>query len=81
MELESSSPYPQVPATCPYPEPPPSSPQDPLTTYHTLIKLWQFYYILEMIKGYKTVVCDTELPDNGLVRLDMCGSWHIKTLL
>jgi hypothetical protein len=27
MELESSSPYPQVPATCPYPEP---------TTVHTL---------------------------------------------
>jgi hypothetical protein len=26
MELESSSPYPQVPATCPYPEPTPSSP-------------------------------------------------------
>jgi hypothetical protein len=30
MELESSSPYPQVPATCPYPEPTPSSPHDPL---------------------------------------------------
>jgi hypothetical protein len=30
MELESSSPYPQVPATCPYPEPIPSSPHDPL---------------------------------------------------
>jgi hypothetical protein len=26
MEPESSSPYPQVPATCPYPEPIPSSP-------------------------------------------------------
>ena len=30
MEPESSSPYPQVPATCPYPEPTPSSPHDPL---------------------------------------------------
>jgi hypothetical protein len=30
MELESSSQYPQVPATCPYPEPTPSSPHDPL---------------------------------------------------
>jgi hypothetical protein len=30
MELESSTPYPQVPATCPYPEPTPSSPYDPL---------------------------------------------------
>src|SRR5215470_7944093 len=30
MELESPSPYPQVPATCPYPEPTPSSPHDPL---------------------------------------------------
>jgi hypothetical protein len=30
MELESSSPYPQVPATCPFPEPTPSSPHDPL---------------------------------------------------
>jgi hypothetical protein len=30
MGLESSSPYPQVPATCPYPEPTPSSPHDPL---------------------------------------------------
>jgi hypothetical protein len=30
MELESSSPYPQVPATCPYPEPAPASPHDPL---------------------------------------------------
>jgi hypothetical protein len=29
-EPESSSPYPQVPATCPYPEPIPSSPHDPL---------------------------------------------------
>jgi hypothetical protein len=29
MELESSSPYPQEPATCPYPEPNPSSPHDP----------------------------------------------------
>jgi hypothetical protein len=29
MEPESSSPYPQVPATCPYPEPTPSSPHDP----------------------------------------------------
>ena len=29
MEPESSSPYPQVPATRPYPEPTPSSPQDP----------------------------------------------------
>jgi hypothetical protein len=29
-ELESSSPYPQVPATCPYPEPTQSSPYDPL---------------------------------------------------
>jgi hypothetical protein len=29
MELESSSPYPQVPATCPYPEPTPFSPHDP----------------------------------------------------
>jgi hypothetical protein len=29
MELESSSPYPQVPAICPYPEPTPSSPHDP----------------------------------------------------
>jgi len=28
MEPESSSPYPQVPATCPYPEPTPSSPHD-----------------------------------------------------
>jgi hypothetical protein len=30
MELESSSPYPQEPATCPYPEPTPSSPHNPL---------------------------------------------------
>ena len=30
MEPESSSPYPQVPATSPYPEPTPSSPHDPL---------------------------------------------------
>jgi hypothetical protein len=30
MELESSSPYPQVPATRPYPEPTPSTPHDPL---------------------------------------------------
>jgi hypothetical protein len=30
MEPESSSPFPQVPATCPYPEPTPSSPHDPL---------------------------------------------------
>ena len=30
MEPESSSPYPQVPATCPYPEPTPSSSHDPL---------------------------------------------------
>jgi len=30
MELESPSPYPQMPATCPYPEPTPSSPHDPL---------------------------------------------------
>jgi hypothetical protein len=30
MELESSSPYPQEPATCPYPEPTPSSPHHPL---------------------------------------------------
>jgi hypothetical protein len=30
MELESSSPYPQVPAICTYPEPTPSSPHDPL---------------------------------------------------
>ena len=30
MEPESSSSYPQVPATCPYPEPTPSSPHDPL---------------------------------------------------
>ena len=30
MEPESSSPYPQVPATLPYPEPTPSSPHDPL---------------------------------------------------
>jgi hypothetical protein len=28
METESSSPYPQVPATRPYPEPAPSSPHD-----------------------------------------------------
>jgi hypothetical protein len=30
MELESSSPYTQAPATCPYPEPTPPSPHDPL---------------------------------------------------
>jgi hypothetical protein len=30
MEPKSSSPYPQVPATCPYPEPTPSSPYDHL---------------------------------------------------
>jgi hypothetical protein len=30
MELESPSPYPQVPAICPYPEPTPFSPHDPL---------------------------------------------------
>ena len=30
MEPESSSLYPQVPATPPYPEPIPSSPHDPL---------------------------------------------------
>jgi hypothetical protein len=30
MELEISSQYPQVPATCPYPEPTPSSHHDPL---------------------------------------------------
>jgi hypothetical protein len=30
MEPESSSPYPQVLATCPHPEPTPSSPHDPL---------------------------------------------------
>jgi hypothetical protein len=30
MELESPSPYPQVPATSPYPEPTPSSPHEPL---------------------------------------------------
>jgi hypothetical protein len=30
MELESSSPYPQVPAIYPYPEPTPSSPHHPL---------------------------------------------------
>jgi len=30
MEPESSSPYPQVPATRSYPEPTPSSPHDPL---------------------------------------------------
>jgi hypothetical protein len=30
MELENSSPYPQVPTICPYPEPIPSSPHDPL---------------------------------------------------
>jgi hypothetical protein len=30
MELESSSPYPQVPASCPYPEPTQSSPHEPL---------------------------------------------------
>jgi hypothetical protein len=30
MGHESSSPYPQEPATCPYPEPTPSSPHDPL---------------------------------------------------
>jgi hypothetical protein len=30
MKPESSSPYPQVPATCPYPEPTPSCPHEPL---------------------------------------------------
>jgi hypothetical protein len=30
MELEISSPYPQLPAICPYPEPTPSGPHDPL---------------------------------------------------
>jgi hypothetical protein len=33
MELESSSPYPQVPATCPYPEPTPSSPHEHNKSY------------------------------------------------
>jgi hypothetical protein len=30
MELETFSPYPQLPAICPYPEPTPSSPHDPI---------------------------------------------------
>src|SRR5215475_10585972 len=33
MEPESSSPYPQVPATCPYPEPTPSRPHDLPTNF------------------------------------------------
>jgi hypothetical protein len=35
MELEYSSPYAQVPATCPYPEPTPSSRQIPLMHQNT----------------------------------------------
>jgi hypothetical protein len=40
MELESSSPYSQEPATCPYPEPTPSSPHHP----HQLPKDPFYYY-------------------------------------
>jgi hypothetical protein len=39
MELESSSTYPQVPATCPYSEPTPSSTHDPLQSTYVLTYL------------------------------------------
>jgi hypothetical protein len=46
MELERSSPYPQVPAICPYLEPTPSSPYDPRcqmlqdSNYHNLRNIY-----------------------------------------
>jgi hypothetical protein len=45
MELESSSPYPQVPAICPYPEPTPSSHS---STYYKL-QMGEKYCILEAL--------------------------------
>ena len=39
MEPESSSPYPQVPATRPYPEPTPSGPHDPLQSLKTYLTI------------------------------------------
>jgi len=46
MEPESSSPYPQVPATCPYPEPTPSSSHDPLQLLEDPSQYYPPIYIL-----------------------------------
>jgi hypothetical protein len=47
MELEISSPYPQVPANCPYPEPTPSSPHDPLQISKDPSYYYPPIYVLE----------------------------------
>jgi len=46
MEPVSSSPYPQVPATCPYPEPTPSSPHDPFQLREDPSKYYPPIYVL-----------------------------------
>jgi hypothetical protein len=60
MEPESSSPYPQVPATCPYPEPTPSSPHDTLQTVSTT--KWLYFAFLTVVLGTLTdITCDISL--------------------
>ena len=45
-EPESSSPYPQVPATCPYPQPTPSCPHDPLQLPEDPSQYYPLIYVL-----------------------------------
>ena len=58
MEPESSSPYPQVPATRPYPEPTPSSPHDPLQLGDVRLNFFRasFSKFPELLEGIPRII-------------------------
>jgi hypothetical protein len=60
MELESSSPYPQVPATCPYPEPTPTIVLR-LTKKNPLLSDEQKFVIDEVLEALSSILSDTGL--------------------
>jgi hypothetical protein len=70
MELESSSPYPQVPATCPYPETTPFNPRRPPPTS------WRKYVLRNIIHNFNDFVIKNCTPNTVLSRFSLA---HILT--
>jgi hypothetical protein len=72
MELESSLPYSQVPATCAYPESAPSSPNNPLPLPEDPSTMVIIYILIQELDNSDLIQVPRSNPDPDVFRIISC---------